>query len=121
MYMQAYYNRYSAGLQDSFLEGIICEYERLSKLNLLPLEYRREINDLVFFFKCLKNVCKLNILDYVSFRSCTKPLRNVDHLTLDVPFSRTDVFKNSIFCSNLSSVERFTSWYKRIKYLVNFS
>ena len=53
--------------------------------------------DLVFFFKCLNNVCKLNILDYVSFRSCTKPLRNVDHLTLDVPFSRTDVFKNSFF------------------------
>ena len=26
------------------------EYERLSKLNLLPLKYRREINDLVFFF-----------------------------------------------------------------------
>ena len=73
------------------------EYERLSKLNLLPLKYRREINDLVFFFKCLKNICKLNILDYVSFRSCTKPLRDVDHLTLDVPFSRTDVFKNSFF------------------------
>ncbi|KAK2551658.1 hypothetical protein P5673_027439, partial [Acropora cervicornis] len=46
---------------------------------------------------CFKNICKLNILDYVSFRSCTKPLRNVDHLTLDVPFSRTDVFKNSFF------------------------
>ena len=73
------------------------EYKRLSKLNLLPLKYRREINHLVFFFKCLKNICKLNILDYVSFRSCTKPLRNVDHLTLDVPFSRTDVFKNSFF------------------------
>ena len=26
------------------------EYKRLSKLNLLPLKYRREINDLVFFF-----------------------------------------------------------------------
>ena len=57
------------------------EYKRLSKLNLLPLKYWREINDLVFFFKCLKNICKLNILDYVSFCSCTKPLRNVDHLT----------------------------------------
>ena len=34
-------------------------------------------------------ICKLNILDYVSFRSCTKLLRNVDHLTLDVPFSRS--------------------------------
>ena len=26
-----------------------------------------------------------------------KPLRNVDHLTLDVAFGRTDVFKNSFF------------------------
>ena len=26
------------------------EYKRLSKLNLLPLKYRREINDLFFFF-----------------------------------------------------------------------
>ena len=73
------------------------ENERLSKLNLLPLQYRREINDLVFFFKCFKNIYKLNIFNYVSFRSCIKPLRNVDHLTLDVPFSRTDVFKNSFF------------------------
>ena len=73
------------------------ENERLSKLNLLPLQYRREINDLVIFFKCFKNIFKLNIFNYVSFRSCIKPLRNVDHLTLDVPFSRTDVFKNSFF------------------------
>ena len=71
------------------------EYECLSKLNLLPLKYCREINDLVFFFKCLNNIYKLNIFNYVSSRSCTKQLRNVDHLTLDVPFSRTDVFKNS--------------------------
>ena len=73
------------------------EYERLSKLNLLPLKYRRGINDVVFFFKCLKNISKLNILDYVSIRSCTKQLSNVDHLMLDVPFSRTDVFKSSFF------------------------
>ena len=60
------------------------EYERLifSKLNFLPLKNRREINDLVFFVKCLKNIYKLNIFDYVSFRSGTKPLKNVDHLTL---------------------------------------
>ena len=55
-----------------------------------------QVKELIMI-KCLKNVCKLNILDYISFRSCTKPLRNVDHLTLDVPFSRTDVFKNSFF------------------------
>ena len=74
------------------------QYERLSKLNLLPLKYRREINDLVFFC-VLRTYIKhnLNIFDYVLFRSCTKPLRTVDHLTLDVPFSRTEVFKNSFF------------------------
>ena len=33
----------------------------------------------------------------MSFRSCSKPLRNFDHLTLDVPFSRIDVVKNSFF------------------------
>ena len=41
-----------------------------------------------------ESVCKLNIFDYVSFRSCNKPLRNIDQLTLDNPFSRTDVFKH---------------------------
>ena len=30
------------------------EYERLSKLNSLPLKYRREINDLVFFLSVLR-------------------------------------------------------------------
>ena len=55
------------------------------------------MNDLGFFLKCLKNTYKLNIFDYVSFRSCTKPLRNVEHLTLNFPLSRTDVFKNSFF------------------------
>ena len=45
------------------------EHERLSKLNLLPLQYRRELNDLVNFFMCFKNIYKLNIFDYVSFRS----------------------------------------------------
>ena len=40
---------------------------------------------------------KLNIFDNVSFCSCIKPLKHVDHLTLDVPFSRTEIFKNSIF------------------------
>ena len=53
------------------------------------MKYRRDINDLVFVGKSLKNIYKLNVFDYVLFRSCTKPLKNVDHLTLDVPF-RTD-------------------------------
>jgi len=73
------------------------EHERLSKLNLLPLQYRREIHDLVFFFKCFKNMYNLDILDFVSFRTCNKPLRKIDYLTLNVPFSRTESFKNSYF------------------------
>ena len=36
------------------------------------------------------NMCNLNIMEYVSFRTCIKPLRNVDHLKLDVPFSWTE-------------------------------
>ena len=67
------------------------KHERLSKLNLLYWQYRREINDLVLYIN------KLNILDYVSFGSCINPMRNADHSTLDVPFSRTDVFKKSFF------------------------
>ena len=31
------------------------------------------------------------------FRSCYKPLRNIDYLTIDVPFSRTETLKNSFF------------------------
>ena len=36
------------------------------------MRYHREINDLVYFFKCFKNVYKLNIFDDVSFRSWMK-------------------------------------------------
>ena len=41
----------------------ISENERLRKLNLLSLCYRKEICDLVFFFKCFKNFYSLNILE----------------------------------------------------------
>ena len=86
-------------LFEKFMKGMppkrqtVSEHERLYKLNLLPLQYRREISDLLFFFKCFKNLCSVNILNYVSFRSCDKPLRNVDYLTLNVPFSKTEAYK----------------------------
>ena len=70
------------------------EYERLSKLSLLALQYRREIHD-IFFFKCLNNIYAVDLSKYISFRSCCKSLRNVDHLTLAIPFSRSEAFKNS--------------------------
>ena len=45
------------------------EYERLSKLNLLPLQLYRVIHDLVFSFKRLKNKHDLDIFENVLFRS----------------------------------------------------
>ena len=73
------------------------EHERLEKLNLLPLQYRREVNDLLFFFKCFKKPYILDIFNYVSFRCCEKSIRNVDYFTLNVPFSKTEAFKDSYF------------------------
>ena len=53
------WNRSNAGLRDSFLVGIIRSTSALVNINLLPLQYHREINDVVYFFKCLKNVYKI--------------------------------------------------------------
>ena len=81
-----------------FIVGKELSYnERLKKLELLPLVYRREILDLIFFYKCFKGICKLDISQYVSFRVYTRNLRSTDNLTLNVPFSRTEAFKNSYF------------------------
>ena len=44
-----------------------------------------------------KNIRDLDIFVYESLRSCDKPLRNIDYLTVDVPFSRTETLKNSFF------------------------
>ena len=59
----------------------------------------RVIHDLFFFSKYFKNIHDLDIFDYiyVSFRSCIESLRNIDYWTLDVPFSRSETFKNSFF------------------------
>ena len=44
-----------------------------------------------------KGICELDISQYVSFRIYTRNLRGIDNLTLSVPFSRTEAFKNSYF------------------------
>lgn len=81
-----------------FIVGRELSYpERLNHLHLLPLTYRREICDIIFLFKCLRGLCHVDISNYVTFRSCDKPLRNIDYLTLKIPFSRTEAFKNSYF------------------------
>ena len=43
--------------------------ERLSKLKLLPLSFRREIIDLTFFLKCKLELCDLNLNHFVVFNS----------------------------------------------------
>ena len=40
-------------------------YERLSRLNLLPLTYWREVKDLIFYFKCRAGHYTLPTDDYV--------------------------------------------------------
>ena len=41
--------------------------DRLIKLNLLPLAYRREVLDVTFFYKILNNLYHLNVKDFISF------------------------------------------------------
>jgi hypothetical protein len=45
---------------------------RLLTLNLLPLSYRREFYDLIFFFKSLNKMHAYNILDYLKFQDNTE-------------------------------------------------
>ena len=70
--------------------------ERLVKLKLLPLEYRREILDLWFFFKCLRRYIYFNVLSYVNFKTPKYNIRNSE-ATLVKGLFKTDVFKFSFF------------------------
>ena len=79
----------------------LSEHERLEKLNLFPLQYRREVNDLLFLFKSFENQYILNLFNYVSFRSCEKSIRNVEHLTLNVPFSKTEALYGFVACGTV--------------------
>ena len=70
--------------------------ERLAKLGLLPLEFRREVLDLCFYFKCLKGHIDFDVLSYVSFKSYKYDMRNSEAILAKGRF-RTDVFKFSFF------------------------
>ena len=70
--------------------------ERLAKLDILPLEFRREVLDLCFFFKCLKGHIDFDVLSYVSFKSYKYDMRNTEAILAKGRF-RTDVFKFSFF------------------------
>jgi len=59
------------------LKTDVCYPERLVKLKRLPLEYRREILDLRFYFKCLKGYINFDVLSHVNFKTPKYNLRNV--------------------------------------------
>ena len=77
------------------------DYEvRISKLNLLSLEHRRFLFDLLFFFyKALNGYINIDMSRYVRFYSDTAryPLREKDKLTLKKNYARTNTFKFSFF------------------------
>jgi hypothetical protein len=61
---------------------------RLITLNLLPLSYRREFYDLIFFVKSINKLHSFNILDYLSFQDdiATRVTRNRQTgMTLTLP------------------------------------
>ena len=72
--------------------------ERLAKLDLLRLQFGREVLDLCFFFKCLncKGHIDFDVLSYVSFKSYKYDMRNSEAILAKGRF-RTDVFKFSFF------------------------
>ena len=70
--------------------------ERLAKLGIMPLEFRREVLDLCFFFNCLKGHIDFDVLSYVSFKSYKYHMRNTEAILAKGRFG-TNVFKFSFF------------------------
>ena len=76
--------------------GEISYQERLQSLDMLPLCYDREIQDLVFFYKALYGY--VDVGNYVSFVSHDRSRLTLNpSLLLQVPLCRTTTFKNSYF------------------------
>ena len=78
--------------------GEIPYKERLKILDMLPLCYIREIQDLVFFYKALYGYVDLDISSYVSFLKHDRSRVTLNpSLVLEVPFCRTTTYKHSYF------------------------
>ena len=70
--------------------------ERLQKLNLLLINYWLELLDLVFFFKCMHGLAKLNISNFVSFNQ-GRTRRSTAGVYLKTLRTRTSCFRDSYF------------------------
>ena len=76
--------------------GEMSYQERLIKLDLLPLVYDRELNDLTFFCKCLYGLTDLNVHSFVSFVQHGRT-RQSNSCNLKTPFCKTSTFQASYF------------------------
>ena len=69
---------------------------RLINLNILPLMMIFEINDILFFIKCLKEPSKrFNVLDFVTF--CSSQTRSSTYFKLRHSFSRKNSTRHFYF------------------------
>ena len=92
-----------------------CYKERLTKLNLLPLEYRRDMKDLIFLFKCKLGLFNIELSDYVKLRPIPKyDLRAYDVNNFSEFKCRTVYFRSSYFPR---VVHKWNSLESNIKYL----
>lgn len=63
---------------------------RLLKLNLLPLSYRRELYDLIFFLKSLNSSNGYNVHKHLRFNTGTRTRRQAHGLDLRLPLCVTE-------------------------------
>ena len=100
-----------------------CYKERLTKLNLLPLEYRRDMKYLIFLFKGKLGLFNIELSDYVKLRPIPKYDLRAYNVNIFSEFKcRTVYFRNSYFprvvrkwnslesnIKSLSSIDSFKS------------
>ena len=72
--------------------------DRCIHLNILPLCYRREFSDLVFFYKCFHNEIKFDLSNLCQYYDETSSRRSAKSgLLLKPLLTRTESFKRSYF------------------------
>ena len=89
-------------VQRSMTKFILNSYDlsyvqRCTDLKLLPLSFRREINDLLFFFKCLHGSVKVDFSTEFAFLTSPRSLRSASEELLSAQPVRTECFKSSYF------------------------
>ena len=72
--------------------------DRLHQLEILPLEFRRELYDLIFLFKCQNGLIHMNTSQYFNNRIHRSNTRNYDTNNLFPKENyKQDYFRNSYF------------------------